>query len=210
MRPLKIATCIVAGGCLAALPFYRSASNDSEELHQRLDTGPGTEAVDWGFGLRVRTQPAEPDPMSGWQPTPMVMPQPAVVEQPRMPNSYYDTVIPWEEPDPIRERFSAAAMPSPTAADNQRVESFQNWAASSRASYDPVDPTEGMIEDRFVFTPIEPLDPFPALAKPSNREGQPPATPKDGTPIQNASLGRVLPAAPDAAPRQRHFIREPD
>lgn len=213
MRPFKIASCVVVGGCLAALPFYRSVSTDPAAPPQRLDTGPGTEAVAWELVGRSRPQPVDGDLSLAWQPIPMVLPQTNVVEQPPMPNSYYDAAIPWEQPDPIRERFSATVAQTESRSREPRVEpqveEFREWAKLGRSPRAAADPTAEMIEDRFVFEPIEPLDPFPAAARPPQGSG-PGISGRDGTPIQNASLGRGGQPPTDDANRPRYFIREPD
>lgn len=137
--------------------------------------------------------PADFDPSLAWQPIPMVMPQQPSVEQPTMPNSYYDVTIPLDQPDPIRQRFEAAypEMRQPVGgepesagvtslvsqskpsggvddggfSDPDPVDDFRKWLSKETPPVDPNDPAASMIEDEYVFEPIQPLDPFPAAAK---------------------------------------------
>lgn len=162
--------------------------------------GSGREAAGLPVVAAPGGVPADFDPSLAWQPIPMVMPQQPSVEQPPMPSSYYDVTIPLDQPDPIRQRFEAAypEMRQPVGgqpasagvtslvsqsksagdvddggfSDPDPVDEFRNWLSKETPPVDPNDPAAAMIEDQYVFEPIQPLDPFPAAAKRRPTSGQ--------------------------------------
>lgn len=199
MRPAHLASVIIVVGCLAALPFHRSSSIVSTDPASKLTPGPksvvgsGREPAGLPAVAAPGGVPADFDPSLAWQPIPMVMPQQPSVEQPPMPNSYYDVTLPLDQPDPIRQRFEAAypEMRQPVGgqpasagvtslasqskpaggvddsgfSDPDPVDEFRKWLSQETPPADPNDPAAAMIEDEYVFEPIQPLDPFPAAAK---------------------------------------------
>lgn len=206
MRPAHLASVIIVVGCLAALPFHRSSSIVSTDPASKLTPGPksvlgpGREPAGLPAVAAPGGVPADFDQSLAWQPIPMVMPQQPSVEQPPMPNSYYDVTLPLDQPDPIRQRFEAAypemrqsdgAEPASAGvtslasqskpaggvddsgfSDPDPVDEFRKWLSKETPPADPNDPAAAMIEDEYVFEPIQPLDPFPAAAKRRPTSGQ--------------------------------------
>lgn len=239
MRPTHIASCIILTGSLAALPFYRSSDEPPSESAPQLATGPQSDPEGLVVGATSRHSSPDYDQSMAWQPIPMVLPQRQVEEQPVLPDSYYDLSIPWEQPDPIRQRYSAAMQPS--ASDRQRLGAGDGAAGVTEfASQSTPVKSAAMAEEENIFNDPDPVDEFRKWAAEDSSSGQlkdpttgiiedrfvfepihslpafpaaakPPVAPaRDGTPAQSVSTGRVLPTAPANGERPRYFIREPD
>lgn len=247
MRPAHLASVIIVVGCLAALPFHRSSSIVSTDPASKLTPGPkavvgaGREPAGLPAVAAPGGVPADFDPSLAWQPIPMVMPQQPSVEQPPMPNSYYDVTLPLDQPDPIRQRFEAAypEMRQPVGgqpasagvtslasqskpaggvddsgfSDPDPVDEFRKWLSQETPPVDPNDPAAAMIEDQYVFEPIQPLDPFPAAAKRRPTSAQTGAgqmvmgqTVNGPSAAQGASNGEAPSAANGEAPGGRNVF----
>lgn len=240
MRPFKIASCVILTGSLAALPFYRSADEPPSESAPQLATGPRSDPDGLVLGATSRHSSPDYDQSMAWQPIPMVLPQRQIEEQPVLPDSYYDLSIPWELPDPIRERYSAAMQPS--ASDRQRPgagdEAPGVTAFASQST--PVKSPAVAEEEENIFNDPDPVDEFrkwaaedrsatqlkdpvtgiiedrfvfePIHSLPAFPAAAKPSvgTTREGTPAQSVSTGRVLPTAPANGERPRYFIREPE
>ncbi len=212
MRPTTAVTLLVAAGVLAALPFRRSASDRPVEPDPGIATGPRSTAT-----ASVATgRPAEWSDDGGfdsslaWQPVPITLPERPAPQLPPMPDSYYDLAFELEQPDPIRQRFSAAvAHRSPPAEPAAPLEGLlsgaaerpQDRAAANLGRDEPIEAAEELIKDRFVYTPIQ-LPPQRPQADAEAREPR-------GVPAQSASMIRAGVTPLDDGARQRHFIREP-
>lgn len=129
---------------------------------------------------------------------------------PPMPDSYYELAFELEQPDPIRERFSAAVTHRMLASEpaavaesplSDSVDYKQPLEAAQVEREKPIDAAEDLIKDRFVYTPIQ-LPQQPAEPNAEVRESR-------GIPAQSASMIRAGVTSLDDTPRQRHFIREP-
>lgn len=240
MRPSQIASCIILTGSLAALPFYRSVDEGSSESAPGLATGPQGDPDGRVAGASSRQSSADFDQSLAWQPIPMVLPQRHVEEQPVLPDSYYDLSIPWEQPDPIRERFSAAMRQPANARPDQNPDAESAGVTELVSQSTPVKAVAAREEEN-IFNDPDPVDEFRKWAAddaspmrlPDPTTGiiedrfvfepihsLPTAFPaaatatngpgRDGTPAQSVSTGRVLPTAPSDGERPRYFIREPD
>ncbi len=127
-----------------------------------------------------------------------------------MPDSYYDLAFELEQPDPIRERFSAAvahrslSAEPPTPVENMLSDSLDRDPPQKPTRVDrekPIEAAEDLIKDRFVYTPIQ-LTQEPPKPDAEAREQR-------GVPAQSASMIRSGVTPLDESPRERHFIREP-
>lgn len=240
MRPSQIASCIILTGSLAALPFYRSSDDGQSESAPRLATGPQSDPDGLVAGAPSKHASADFDQSMAWQPIPMVLPQRQIEEQPVLPDSYYDLSIPWEQPDPIRERYSAA-MRQPASDGTEQNPGAGSAGVTEFASQSTPVKAVTVKEDENIFNDPDPIDEFRKWAADSSSPTQlpdpttgiiedrfvfepihslPAAFPaaatsaagpgRDGTPAQSVSTGRVLPTTPSDGERPRYFIREPD
>ncbi len=208
LRPLTAATLIVAAGLIAALPFRRSSPDATNESPGGIATGPRSTVIDAAATSPNGEWPAGRnfDPTLAWQPIPMTLPQRSSPELPPMPDSYYDLAFELEQPDSIRQRFSAAVnhrgepnaatVPTPALRSSEPAQRpdaipFANQELAA----------EDLIKDRFVYTPIE-LPAPPSLHAQDSRHQR-------GTHAQSASMIRTEMTPQDDASRPRHFIREP-
>jgi hypothetical protein len=229
VRPLTAAALLITTGLLAALPFRRPMLEASGEQAPGIATGPRGATLDVASVNQVGQWPeglSSFDASLAWQPVPIRSPQRSVPELPPMPDSYYDAAFELERPDPIRRRFNAAVdyreTPGMGEEPSLGTGSFLDAArdADLQSSRQPRAQhqqwaVEDLIEDRFVYTPIQPLPRGTAVAK---------DTAQRGTQAQQASAGRpggaalasegpsdqaLGAAAENDALGARQFIREP-
>jgi hypothetical protein len=203
---------MIVGGVVAALPFRRS-SKDPGSL-EPLASLPSTDPVDtltvasggWGNS-------PEFDPSLAWQPLPMAVPGHHAPELPPMPDSYYDVSFEIQNPQPVRDRFPAAAGASSPPQEPDSTSSATDfsqpdrWVTNRQTVPQASTPlpekvlVDDLITDRFVYTP---------LAKPNADDSS--QTGRNGlnTPAHSASMTRTITGGPSEATRPRYFIREPD
>lgn len=213
LRPLTAATLVVAAGLLAALPFRRASQDTCVQPSDSIATGPRSSVIDSASPGRAEWADGQGfDSSLAWQPVPMTLPPRPGTELPPMPDSYYDVAFDLEQPDPIRQRFSAAAANRPEQANipvgsEPRVTSAvpQSEPLQPRSSERPAQQqvaAEDLVKDRFVYTPIQP--PKPPQGPAEDSKGQ------RGIHAHSASMVRSGGTSDDAdAGRPRLFIREP-
>jgi hypothetical protein len=186
LRPTHIASCIILTGSLAALPFYRSADDGLSESAPQLATGPQSDPDGLVTGASSRHASADFDQSMAWQPIPMVLPQRQIEEQPVLPDSYYDLSIPWEQPDPIRERYSAAmrqpandglasaglASDGPASAGPDRIPGAESAGVTEFASQSTPVKAVAAKEDENIFNDPDPIDEFRKWAADSSSPTQ--------------------------------------
>ncbi|HBJ34201.1 MAG TPA: hypothetical protein DDZ51_05435 [Planctomycetaceae bacterium] len=203
---------MIVGGVVAALPFRRSSS-ESDTL-QPLAAPPSTDPVDtltiakggWG------ESPAF-DPSLAWQPLPMAVPGHHTPALPPMPDSYYDVSFEIQQPQPVRDRFPAAAgasLPTRVQEAGGAITDFSQpdrWVTNRQPVPEASGPlpekiaVEDLITDRFVYTPL------------AKQESTPPsqnATNGAYTPAHSASMTRSISSGTSDSSRPKYFIREPD
>lgn len=229
MRPLTAAALVITAGLLAALPFRRPALEAQGLSAPGIATGPRGATLDVASVNQVGQWPEGAtnfDPSLAWQPLPIRTPQRLMPELPPMPDSYYDAAFELERPDPVRRRFSAAVdyRQSPHGDEAADVGAQAGGDAASDAGLQssrqpPAQrqqwTADELLQDRFVYTPIQPTQPRFPLAK---------EAPPRGTQAQQASAGRPGIAtqategqsgevhrtpAEGEEQRPRQFIREP-
>jgi len=203
---------MIFGGVVAALPFRRSSINS--DTAQPLVSIPSTDPVDtltvakggWG------ESPAF-DPSLAWQPLPMSVPGHHAPALPPMPDSYYDVSFEIQHPQPVRDRFPAAAVSGPAMRDHESGAVAADFSQPDRwvTNRQPVPQASGplpekiamenLITDRFVYTP---------LAKPSATQSSQTAGAGVYTPAQSASMTRTITSGGSDPSRPKYFIREPD
>lgn len=204
---------MTVGGVVAALPFRRSSTDSDTALP--LVSIPSTDPVDtltvakggWG------ESPAF-DPSLAWQPLPMSVPGHHAPELPPMPDSYYDVSFEIQHPQPVRDRFpAAAAVSAPAVRDHESGAVATDFSQPDRwvTNRQPVPQAsqplpekiavENLITDRFVYTP---------LAKPSATQSLQTAGAGVSTPAHSASMTRTITSGASDSSRPKYFIREPD
>jgi hypothetical protein len=204
LRPTTAAILIVAAGLLAALPFRRPIAEIVDEPLPAVATGPLSTAID-AVSLSRKSDwsgAAGFDPSLAWQPVPMAFGERPSPEMPPMPDSYYDLAFELEQPDLIRERFTAAVKnPTATGSTAQAASLPAELPYSSSIAQQPPrqHTMDELIKDRFVYTPIEPAR--SAIAEDQRNQR--------GTHAQSASMVRSGGSSSDDASRPRQFIREP-
>jgi len=203
---------MIVGGVVAALPFRRSSKDSVAD--RPLSSIPSTDPFDtltvakggWG------ESPAF-DPSLAWQPLPMSVPGHHAPELPPMPDSYYDVSFEIQHPQPVRDRFPAAAVSGPRVREQESgalaTDFLQpdRWVTNRQPIPQASEPlpekiaVEELITDRFVYTP---------LAKPNAAQSSQAAGTGAYTPAQSASMTRTITGGADDRSRPKYFIREPD
>ena len=224
MRPATIIACIIIAGTLAALPFHRPPETRHSDPQGYL-TGPAERP---GSGWTANDPAAgadAPDHSPAWQPVPMAAWDSPTIDPPAMPDSYYDVSWDWEQPEVIRQRFTAVAVQPPAgdrAADESSassdevtqqasVKELRSWAnqAPPQSHQEAI---QEAVRDRFVFTPIE-ADQQNRLRRDEpagSTAARPAATSRAGSPKIVASEAEDAGGEPhQAKPQPRYFIREP-
>jgi len=213
-------------GVLAALPFRRANDQDGSAAENSVLTGPSGQMIDslsanrggWGEAPSF-------DPSLAWQPVPMTLPGQRAPDLPPMPDSYYDVAFEIERPEPVRDRFPAAAgtvdprrmalvgapagtSPGPAPRRDADLSTPGQWANALETVPQASGPlperiaVEDLVADRFVYAPIVPP------AAPAGRSAISPAG--NRTPLQGGSISRSATTDADDASRPKYFIREPD
>ena len=224
LRPTTLLAVMIVIGVLAALPFRRPNDQGGSTAENAVLTGPSGRMIDtlsatggeWGESSAF-------DPSLAWQPVPMTLPGQRAPELPPMPDSYYDVAFEIERPEPVRDRFPAAAVdprgmslagtaqgtsarpPQRPDADLSNPGQWANALESVPQASEPLPEriaVDDLIADRFVYTPIAPPAP------PTGRSAISPAG--NRTPLQGGSISRTARPHADDASRPKHFIREPD
>jgi hypothetical protein len=115
LRPTTFLAVMIVIGVLAALPFRRASDKDASTAENAISTGPSGQMIE-SLSTTRNTWTESPafDPSLAWQPVPMTLPGQRAPELPPMPDSYYDVAFEIERPEPVRDRF-------PAAADSQRM-----------------------------------------------------------------------------------------
>lgn len=213
-------------GVLAALPFRRANDQGASTAENAVLTGPSGRMIDslsatrggWG------DSPAF-DPSLAWQPVPMTLPGQRAPDLPPMPDSYYDVAFEIERPEPVRDRFPAAAgtgdprrmslagslqgtSPGPAQrrdADHSNPGQWANVLETVPQASEPLPEriaVDDLVADRFVYAPIAPPAP------PTGRSAI--STAGNRMPLQGGSISRSATTYADDASRPKYFIREPD
>jgi hypothetical protein len=226
LRPTTLLAVMVVIGVLAALPFRRPSDQGGSTAENAVLTGPSGHMIDslsaarggWG------DSPAF-DPSLAWQPVPMTLPGQQAPELPPMPDSYYDVAFEIERPEPVRDRFPAAAAivdprgmslagtaqgtsGKPAQRPHADLSNPGQWANALESIPQASEPlperiaVDDLIADRFVFTPLAPPAP------PTGRSAISPAG--NRTSQQGGSISRTASTHAGDASRPKHFIREPD